>query len=178
MKRAVVIIDVQRVFETGEHKAHQAEAVIERLNQVTRSARLAGVPVFMVQHSARSGPLARGQEGWHFAQGLTVEAGDIVVHKTTADAFHQTPLQAHLQDRCIAEIVVGGIQTDFCVDTTLRRALALGYEVQLVADGHTTLANSVLSAEQIVAHHNANLSSISSFGPRVRLCTAAAVVFG
>lgn len=63
-------------------------------------------------------------------------------------------------------LVVCGFQSEFCVDTTTRRALALGYPVTLVADGHSTTDNGVLSAAQISAHHNATLTNIVSFGPR------------
>ena len=173
MHRAVVIIDVQRVFEDGPHKAFQATEVIDRLNQITQAARQAQTPVFMVQHAAASGPLAHGEPGWAFAHRLTVSPADTVVHKNTADAFHNTSLHAQLQAQGITELIVGGIQTDFCVDTSVRRALALGYAISLVSDGHTTLDNTVLSAAQIIAHHNVNLSSISSFGPRVTLVPAA-----
>ncbi|WP_333473642.1 isochorismatase family protein [Limnohabitans radicicola] len=168
-----MIIDVQRVFEDGPHQAFQAAEVIARLNQITQAARQTQTPVFMVQHAATSGPLAYGEPGWAFAHLLTVSPADTVVHKNTADAFHNTTLHAQLQARGITELIVGGIQTDFCVDTSIRRALALGYAISLVSDGHTTLDNTVLSAEQIIAHHNVNLSSISSFGPRVTLVPAA-----
>jgi nicotinamidase-related amidase len=68
----------------------------------------------------------------------------------------------------ITELVICGLQSEFCVDTTTRRALALGYPVTLVADGHSTRDNGVLSAAQITAHHNHTLANISSFGPRAR----------
>jgi nicotinamidase-related amidase len=62
------------------------------------------------------------------------------------------------------------------VDTTTRRALALGYPVQLVSDGHTTMDSAVLSAAQIIAHHNETLANITSFGPRAVAVPAAEVL--
>jgi nicotinamidase-related amidase len=59
------------------------------------------------------------------------------------------------------------------VDTTTRRALALGYPVVLVADAHTTEDKEHLSAAQIIRHHNATLTNIESFGPRVRAIATA-----
>jgi nicotinamidase-related amidase len=67
------------------------------------------------------------------------------------------------------------MHTEFCVDTTARRALALGYPVTLVADGHTSAGNAVLSAPQVIAHHNATLTNISSFGPRVSAVTSSEI---
>jgi nicotinamidase-related amidase len=58
------------------------------------------------------------------------------------------------------------------VDTTTRRALALGFSVVLVSDGHTSAGNAAISAQQVIAHHNATLTNISSFGPRAQAITA------
>lgn len=68
----------------------------------------------------------------------------------------------------MTDVVICGMPTEFCVDTTTRRALALGYPVVLVADAHTTERNEYLSAAQIIRHHNHTLANITSFGPRVR----------
>ena len=72
----------------------------------------------------------------------------------------------------VAELVICGMHTEFCVDTTVRRALALGYPVVLVEDGHTTAGNSHVTPAQIIQHHNTTLANISSFGPRVRIVRA------
>jgi len=72
-------------------------------------------------------------------------------------------------------LVVCGLQSEFCVDSTVRAALAQGYAVTLVKDGHSTLANGVLSAAQISAHHNATLAHLGSYGPKMRVLPAAEV---
>ncbi|MGV0959904.1 MAG: isochorismatase family protein [Limnohabitans sp.] len=59
------------------------------------------------------------------------------------------------------------MHTEFCVDTTTRKALAQGYPVVLVSDAHTSAGNAAISAQQVIDHHNATLTNISSFGPRV-----------
>ena len=106
---------------------------------------------------------------------MYVSPDDIYIRKTTPDSFHNTDLLAVLQARGITRLVICGLQSEYCVDTSTRRALALGYPVILVADGHTTMDNSVLTASQISAHHNETLSHMDSFGPRVRAIPAADV---
>jgi len=89
----------------------------------------------------------------------------------------RVPLAA-LQARGITKLVICGFQSEFCVDTTTRRALALGYPVTLVADGHSTTDNGVLKAAQISAHHNETLANIDSFGPRAEAVPASQVRIG
>jgi nicotinamidase-related amidase len=54
--------------------------------------------------------------------------------------------------------------TQYCVDTTVRRAVSLGYDVTLVADGHMTADSGALGFEQIIEHHNALLGGFDA-GP-------------
>jgi nicotinamidase-related amidase len=49
------------------------------------------------------------------------------------------------------------MQTEYCVDTTCRRAYSLGYDIVLVEDGHSTWDTEHLAASQVIAHHNATL---------------------
>lgn len=177
MKTALLIIDVQQFLSHGDYAAWDIARVLGNINTVSAKARAAGAPVFLVQHDAPGGPLQADSEGWQLAQGLDVAATDVRVRKQASDTFHNTDLHAQLQQRGITDVVICGLQSDFCVDTTTRRAMALGYPVQLVADGHSTVDNEVLSASQISAHHNATLSNLSSFGPRTKAVPASQVEF-
>jgi nicotinamidase-related amidase len=116
-----------------------------------------------------------GSENWKLAPLLERVSTDVVVRKTASDAFLDTNLQELLVSRGIADLVICGLQSEFCVDSTVRRAMALGYPVVLVADGHSTFDNGVLLAPQISAHHNKTLSSIESYGPRTRAVPAAGI---
>jgi nicotinamidase-related amidase len=172
MATAILVIDVQNALCYGEHAVFEAERVIERINHVSAKARSCGAPVFLIQHESPTGPLEPGTDGWKLARGVVVEESDVAIQKTTADAFHKTRLQSELEKRGVDRLVICGVQSDFCVDTTTRRALALGYPVTLVSDAHSTRANEVLDASQIAAHHAATLANITSFGPRVTLRSA------
>lgn len=172
MPAALLIIDVQQVLCSGKQAAYDVERVIERINLVSRKARDAGALVVVIQHETRGGEMDYGTENWMLSPALDTHAGDIHMRKTATDSFHRTELHEILQFRGITSLIICGLQSDFCVDTTTRRAMALGYPVVLVSDGHSTIDNGVLSAAQISAHHNKTLSSIESFGPRVRAVPA------
>jgi len=74
--------------------------------------------------------------------------------------------------------VVCGYATEFCVDTTLRRAAGLGLTVTLAADAHTTHDKPHADGGQIRAHHNATLPAISSFGVKIAAVAAADLFTG
>jgi nicotinamidase-related amidase len=177
MKPALLVIDVQQAFCEGEHEAFQIAQVIQRINAVAEKARRANAPVVFIQHESKEGPLRQGSRGWQLAAGLAIESHDVVLAKSTPDAFLRTELTRFLEDHGVGSLVICGVQSEYCVDTTTRRALALGYPVVLVADGHSTVEGEHLSAAQIIRHHNTTLSSISSFGPRVRPVAASEVDF-
>lgn len=178
MSQALVVIDVQRALCEGPNAAWESDTVITRIAALATRARAAGVPVVFVQHEGRDGYLESGSEGWQLPAGLGALATDLRVRKTTPDAFNGTTLRDVLDAHGVTALVVCGMHTEFCVDTTTRRALALGYPVTLVADGHTSEGNAVLSPAQVVAHHNVTLANVTSFGPRVRPVVADEVHFG
>jgi nicotinamidase-related amidase len=168
MNTAVLVIDVQQGLCEGEGAAFDCEGTIARINRVTQKARAAGVPVIFIQHESTSKYLEYGSAAWQLANGLEVQPTDLRVRKTTPDSFLGTNLESILRDRGIGRVVVCGMHSEFCVDTTTRRALALGFPVLLISDAHTSAGNAAISAQQVIAHHNATLTNISSFGPKVR----------
>jgi nicotinamidase-related amidase len=177
MKTVMLVIDVQEALCSGKYATFEAEQVIGRINTVAQLARQNKVPVIYIQHEENDGPLEYGTDGWQLAAGLQAQADDIFIRKSASDSFHNTNLHTLLKDLGAAHLIICGMQSDFCVDTTTRRALALGYPITLIADGHSTVDNDVLSAAQISAHHNATLSNLSSFGPRVNAILAEKIEF-
>lgn len=175
MTTALLVIDVQKSLCTGPWAAHDIEAVIDRINAVAAQARAAGAPVVFVQHEEDDDAMRFGSEGWALDERLAAHADDARVRKTVSNAFHGTGLQALLQSLGADRLVVCGLQSEFCIDSTVRGALALGYPVTLVSDAHATVDNDVLAAAQISAHHNATLANLGGYGVQVRLAPAAAL---
>lgn len=177
MPTALLVIDVQHALCTGPDAAFDIDAVIARINVVSAAARAARAPVVFIRHSEADGPLAEGSPGWQLDERLMVHPEDLIVGKTATDSFHRTTLQSTLQSHGIDALVVCGLQSEFCVDSTVRGALAHGYPVTLVSDGHSTVDNGVLVAAQISAHHTATLVNVGSFGPRVTAVPASRIQF-
>jgi nicotinamidase-related amidase len=86
---------------------------------------------------------------------LDVQPTDAFVRKTSCDSFLDTPLDAILEARGAKRLIITGWATDYCVDTTVRSALARGYATTVPSDGHTVANRPHLTAEKIIEHHNA-----------------------
>ncbi|MBA2676594.1 cysteine hydrolase family protein [Ramlibacter sp.] len=178
MKQALLVIDVQRGLFDAAPRPDEADAVVDRINALAARARAAGVPVVFVQHEEGEGSdLAHRSPGWQLEQRLAVESTDVHVRKTTPDSFLRTELGPLLERWGTQQVVVCGYATEFCVDTTTRRAAALGYRVILAADAHTTHDKPHATARQIRAHHNATLAAIGSFGRPIVARAAADIAF-
>ena len=89
-----------------------------------------------------------------------------MVHKSSSDAFLETNLADVLSELEVDRLVMAGMQSEFCVDATARAAASRGFDVVLVADGHTTGDTDELSAQQIIAHHNYALENLEP--PNIR----------
>jgi nicotinamidase-related amidase len=153
---AVLVIDVQAGLFRSEAAAFEGEAVISRINEVTAMARKAGAPVIFIQHDSESDgeEVVPFTEGWKLHPDLVVQSGDLVIRKTTCDAFYRTSLEAELRSQGITTLLLMGYATDFCLDTTLRNAVSKDFGIIVVADAHTTADNPVLNADQVRQHHN------------------------
>ncbi len=174
---ALLVVDVQQGLIDGfEPDWRQA---LPAITLAVSRAHEKRAPVVFVQHcgTATTHPLHRSQPGWGLHRDLDVRPDDLRVEKTWSDAFRETKLDGLLRDREVGSIVLVGAQTEYCVDATARRALSLGYDVQLVGDGHTTSANGLLVREQIVAHHNQTLANLATVGSTLTIIPSKSLDF-
>jgi nicotinamidase-related amidase len=153
MVKALVVIDVQQGMFELPQKLHQGEEVVARLRGVLQRARGQGVPVFHVRHESTGG-FERNTRGWFHHAAVAPKEGETIIDKRRSSAFHETDFHARLQAAGIDHLVICGMQTQFCVESTIRNAVTLGYKLTAIEDGHTTYDTDVLTAPQIIAHHH------------------------
>jgi nicotinamidase-related amidase len=155
MNKALLIIDMQVCHFPPDDLPYHATEVLEVDRWLIHRARGAGVPVIFVQHCGATGSdYEPGTPGWRIHPRLEPREGETVVRKWHPDSFQDTELLDILVTMGIEKLIVAGMQSEMCVDTTVRRAYGLGYDVELIADGHTTWSSPVLPGDRIIAHHN------------------------
>ncbi|QNP67117.1 cysteine hydrolase family protein [Streptomyces genisteinicus] len=141
MSRALIVIDVQESFRARPlWAATHDPQVADRVNRLVRLARAAGDLVVWVLHTEPgSGGVFDPTSGHvRLMAELTRADGEPLIHKTSHNAFTTTNLQQVLTRHGVGELRVCGIRTEQCVETTVRVASDLGYDVTLVIDATTT----------------------------------------
>jgi nicotinamidase-related amidase len=158
-KVALLIIDMQVGNFSDPNPVYKADELLARTKSLVIKGRSAQIPILYVQNNGGSGdPDEYGSAGWQIHPSVAPIKREIMVEKKTPDAFHKTGLHKKLKSMGIKNLVIAGLQTEYCVDTTCRRAFSLGYNVILVKDAHSTWNSSILNAEKIIEHHNHVLS--------------------
>jgi nicotinamidase-related amidase len=122
--------------------------------------------------------VAYGSDAWQFVPELTRLDDEALVPKNYADAFEDTQLESVLARENVGRIVVTGSQTDECIRSTIHGGFVRGYDVTLVADGHTTEDLSEWGApppELVIAHTNLYWSNHLAPGRTAEVADAADV---
>jgi nicotinamidase-related amidase len=162
VKAALVIIDVQ-IGLVRLMPPELQDRVLSNITVLLGKARSSGIPVVFIQHDGPKGhPLETNTPAWAIHPSILPRAGEPVIRKKASDSFFETGLAEELHNDNIGNLIIAGAMTEYCVDTTCRRAVTLDYDVMLVADAHLTRDTPVLTASQIIAHHNLLLDGFAA----------------
>ncbi len=141
MNRALIVIDVQESFRQRPSWAAMSNtAIATQVGRLVDAARAAGDLVVWVLHAEPGTGNPFDPAGGHVRPiaGLDPRDGEPVVTKTSVNAFTTTNLQQTLTTAGVRDIVVCGIRTEQCCETTARVGSDLGFGVTFVTDATTT----------------------------------------
>lgn len=155
-KTALLVVDVQvEMFSDPKNPVYKGQEMLDNIEVLIRKARDSKTPVIYVQHTENDDKaMGKGKPGWEIHPKITPIKGDTIVLKSTPSSFHKTSLNEILSSLNMTKIIITGMQTECCIDTTVRHAFCLGYEVVLVKDANTTYDIEPLTAPQIIQHHH------------------------
>ena len=134
---AVLLIDFQEEYYNGELPIPDGEKAAAHAAQLLDWCRTNGIMIVHVRHEAptAASPLfAPGGPSVEFHLPLQPEAGETVIRKNFPSSFHGTDLHDLLRDRGVSTLVLSGLMTHMCVESTARHAAHLGYRVVVAAD--------------------------------------------
>jgi bifunctional isochorismate lyase/aryl carrier protein len=149
-KSALIVLDVQRYFADPSSHAFipSLPPVLARMQQLESAYIAAGRPVILTRHANTDEDAGLLGTWWNdlirdgTSEGQIVPElridGSIVLNKTQYDAFHGTGLEEILREQDVTQVVITGVMTHLCCETTARSAFVRGFTVFLPVDGTAT----------------------------------------
>jgi len=144
MNQALLLIDIQKDYFPGGAMDLTGSALAgEKAGILLKAFRKKGLPVIHMQHiSTRPGAtfFLPDTPGAQIHMNVTPAAGEALFQKHFPNSFRGTPLLEHMQKYRFTDLVIAGMMTHMCVDTTVRAAFDLGFQCLLAHDACATKA--------------------------------------
>lgn len=150
---ALLIIDVQN--ELIHSNPYNKENVIENIKSLIYTSRKNNVEIIYVQHTSLvDSPYSKGRYSWEIYNDVKPSEVDTIFYKNYNSAFYKTSLHDYLQRKNISNLILTGLQTEYCMDATVKSAFDLGYTIYIPEESNTTFNNEFLSGENLYKFYN------------------------
>jgi len=138
-RSALLVIDVQDSFKAGPRWERRSSPKFEEnIDWLVQAYRTAGLPVIFVLHTDPDDAFATDSPYFKLMDFLVRQEEEPLLIKNTRNAFTSTNLQDLLWEKRVERLVITGIQTEQCCETTTRLAADLGYDVDFVTEATMT----------------------------------------
>ncbi|HEY9640082.1 MAG TPA: cysteine hydrolase family protein [Coleofasciculaceae cyanobacterium] len=169
MSRALLVIDVQNEYFTGQLPVTYPPGSLENILKAMDIASQQNIPIIIVQHTEPEENPAifkKSSREWELHPEIAKHPYNLLIEKTLPGSFTGTELEAWLREQGIDTVVISGYMTQMCCDTTARQAAHLGFSVEFLSDSTGTLAfeNEAGSATAEELHRATLVSQGSFFG--------------
>ena len=128
---ALIVIDVQNFY--WEKESH--DEYIENLQKIIEATRNKGLHVVYVKHVWGDSP---DDDIFNIRQEIKPQENEAIVFKRTPGSFFNTNLEEILKSKDIKNVIITGMKTNHCCDTTTREASARGYNTMIISEGVRT----------------------------------------
>lgn len=142
---ALLVVDMQSYFQ------QIARPILENIQNVIQFCRKKDIPIIFTQHGhtdpfSDGGVLREwwgelilcGTRDWEFIPEIKIDSKDTILPKNRYSAFYETQLESILQSKGIQELIISGVMTNLCCETTARDAFMRDYRVFFLIDGTAT----------------------------------------
>lgn len=149
----LLVVDTQQMITNNN--LFNFEVFKERVKYLIEVARKNNVEVIYVRHD--DGPdceLTKGKEGFEIYEGFAPLDGEKIYDKTVNSAFRDTGLLEYLKDKGEDTIIVVGLQTDYCMDATIKCGFEHGFNMIVPEYTNSTFDNNFMTGEQTYKYYN------------------------
>ena len=142
----LIVIDMQKALLVDE--LYDLDGLLGNVRQLMEAARESGIEVIYVQHDAGPGTgFSAGDEAFGIADEAAPREGEKVFVKQTSSCFGNKDFTAYLEEAKDDTLMIVGLQTNFCIDATVKSAFERGYDVIVPKGTNSTFDNPYMSGE-------------------------------
>jgi nicotinamidase-related amidase len=157
--KALIVVDMQNGLFKQTVPPFNDQNVLNNINFLIEKADINHTPIIYIRHVGLAlTPLSPESQLTQLISELKIGNHHRILEKQHPNCFKETNLHKILLELQIKELVIVGMKTEYCIDTTVRAAADLGFDISLISDAHTTFDSDLLSAQQIIMHHNSTLN--------------------
>ena len=139
MSEVLILIDIQNMyFCEGDYKLYEPEKAGKKAAEILEKFRNENKHVIHVKHNFKVDGVENGEYLLDFNECVKPEKKEIIISKNYPSAFLKTDLKEKLDELKADKLVIAGMMTHMCIDTTVRAAQDYGYEVTVIHDACTT----------------------------------------
>ncbi len=152
-KLALLIVD----FQTGlvKEQPYNLPKVVENLKTLIKGCREKAIEIIYLQHNDPPGEgLEKNTKNWEIYPAIAPLPTEMIFEKNYNSGFKETGLKEYLWSKRIGTLVITGMQTDYCVDATIKVAFEFGFKVIIPENTNTTIDNARIKASQLYEYYN------------------------
>lgn len=155
-KTALLVIDVQNILVS--EKPFAVNEIIQNIKTLITASRENNIEVIYVQHCGKEGSgIEKNSIGWQIYDEIKPNPDEKVILKNYNSSFKETDLYDYLKTQEIDELIITGMQTEYCIDTSIKVAFEFGFKIIIPEKTNTTFDNGNLSAETLYNYYNYNI---------------------
>lgn len=149
----LLVVDTQKLITTPDlYNFNVFEDVVKTLIAAARENK---IEVIYVRHDDGVGAeLTKGTPGFDIYEGFGPQPGEKIFDKTVNSSFMGTALLEYLVKKNIRTVAVVGLQTDYCIDATIKCGFEHGFKVIVPKNANSTFDNAFMTGEQSYKYYN------------------------
>ncbi|WP_105176750.1 MULTISPECIES: cysteine hydrolase family protein [Clostridium] len=149
----LLVVDTQKLI-TNEN-LYKFNKFVSNVEKIIATARQNNIEIIYVRHDdGAENELTKGTEGFEIYEKFIPYKEEKIFDKKVNSAFKDTGLLEYLISKGEKDIIIVGLQTDYCIDATIKCGFEHGFHMIIPAYSNTTVENKFMSAEQTYRYYN------------------------
>ena len=149
----LLVVDTQKAITNSD--LYQFELFETYIKELIHRARQKDIEVIFVRHDDGVGSeLTKGNEGFEIYESFKPEESERIFDKTINSSFKDTGLLEYLKEKYEDTIIIVGLQTDYCIDATIKAGFEHGFKMIVPENTNTTFDNQYMTSEETYKYYN------------------------